>query len=148
MSFEPISEASVKSPKDMHPRRGRGFSRKEIQEANLSVGEARRFGLIVDLRRKSFYEDNVEVLKAYVEEMKQLLSAKPAKPAPSETKESEIAELSSMKSVTKAHAKLLVDAGISTIEDLAYCEIDTVARKTGIDEDQITKMVKESLKKV
>lgn len=129
----------------MHPRRGRGFSRKEIKEANLSVGEARRFGLIVDLRRKSFHEDNVEVLKAYVEEMKQLLSVKPA---PSETKSTEIAELSSMKSVTKAQAKLLADAGIPTIEDLAYCEIDTVARKTGIDEDQLTKMVKEALKKV
>jgi transcription termination factor NusA len=114
----------------------------------LSIGEARRFGLIVDLRRKTFYEDNVEVLKVYAEEMKQLLSVEAPKPAPSEEKESAITELSTMKSVTKAQAKLLTDAGISTIEDLAYCEIDTVARKTGLDEDQITKMVKEALKKV
>ena len=114
----------------------------------MSIGDARRFGLIVDLRRKTFYEDNVEVLKAYADEMRQLLSVESAKPTPSESKESEIIELSSMKSVTKAQAKLLVDADISTIEDLAYCEIDTVARKTGLDEDQITKMVKEALKKI
>ena len=148
MSYDPTSEATVKSPKDMHPRRGRGFSRMEIKEANLTIGEARRFGLIVDLRRKTYYEDNVEVLKVYAEEMKQLLSVEAAKPTPSEEKESVIAELSSMKSVTKTQAKLLAGAGISTIEDIAYCEIDTVAKKTGLDEDQITKMVKEALKKV
>lgn len=148
MSFDPTSEATVKSPKDMHPRKGRGFSRKEIQEANLSIGEARRFGLIVDLRRKTIHEDNVEVLKAYAEEMKQLLTVEAVKPAQSDKKESMIAELSTLKSVTKAQAKLLIDARISSVEDLAYCEIDTVARKTGLDEDQITKMVKEALKKV
>lgn len=132
----------------MHPRRGRGFSRREIKEANLSIGETRRFGLIIDLRRKSFYEDNVEVLKAYAEEMKQLLSVVAEKPTPSEAKESAIAELSVLKAVTKSQAELLVNAGIVTIEDLAYCEIEKVAKKTGIDEDKITKMVKGALKKV
>ena len=53
-----------------------------------------------------------------------------------------------MKSVTETQAKLLVDAGISTIEDLAYCEIDKVGKKTGIDDDKISKMIEESLNKV
>jgi transcription termination factor NusA len=148
MSFEISHEASVKSPKDKHPRKGRGFSRKEIQEASLNVNEARRYGLIVDLRRKTFHEENVEILKAYVDEMKQFASVKAKEPKPSEVKESAIAELASLKAVTQSHAKLLVKAGISTIQDLAYCEIDTVARITGLDENQITKMVKEALNKV
>lgn len=148
MSFKTIVDASVKSPKDMHPRRGRGFSKKELQESGLSITEARNLGLIIDLRRKSFYQDNVEVLKSYAEEMKQLLSMEAEKPTPSETKQAAVDDLSALKSVTVSNAKLLVDAGIATIEDLAYCEIDKVSKKTGIDEDQITKMIKEALKKV
>ena len=148
MSFKTIVDPSVKSPKDMHPRRGRGFSKKELQESGLSIGEARNLGLIIDLRRKSFYQDNVEVLKSYAEEMKQLLSMEAEKPTPSETKQAAVDDLSALKSVTVSNAKLLVDAGIATIEDLAYCEIDKVSKKTGIDEDQITKMIKEALKKV
>ena len=132
----------------MHPRRGRGFSKKELQESGLSIAEARNLGLIIDLRRKSFYQDNVEVLKSYAEEMKQLLSMEAEKPTPSETKQAAVDDLSALKSVTVSNAKLLVDAGIATIEDLAYCEIDKVSKKTGIDEDQITKMIKEALKKV
>jgi transcription termination factor NusA len=148
MSFESIVEALVKSPKDKHPRRGRGFSRKELQEANLKIDEARRLGLIVDLRRKTFHEDNVEVLKAYAEDMQKFLSVEAKKPSSSEIKESAVIELSSLKSVTESEARLLVDAGISTVEDLAYCEIDKVAKKTGMDDDTITKMIKEALKKV
>jgi transcription termination factor NusA len=148
MSFKSVVEASVKSPKDKHPRRGRGFSRKELQEANLRIDEARRLGLIVDLRRKTFYDDNVEVLKAYAEDMRKLLSLEAKKPTPTETKESAVIELSSLKSVTESEARLLVKAGISTIEDLAYCEIDKVTKKTGLDDNTITKMIKEALKKI
>ena len=132
----------------MHPRRGRGFSKKELQESGFSISEARNLGLIIDLRRKSFYQDNVEVLKAYAEEMKQILSMEAEKPTPSEAKQTAVEDLSVLKSVTATNAKLLVDAGIVTIEDLAYCEIDKVSKKTGINEDQITKMIKEALKNV
>jgi hypothetical protein len=53
-----------------------------------------------------------------------------------------------LKSVSESQANLLVDAGISTMEDFAYCDIDKVAKKTGIDDNQILKMVDEALKKV
>jgi hypothetical protein len=148
MSFKNTVEAAVKSSRDTRLRRGRGFSRKEIEKANLSISEARRLGLIVDLRRKTFYEDNVEVLKAFADEMYQLLSVETKKPTSPKTKESSITELSVLKAVKESQAKLLVDAGISTMEDLAYCDIDRVAKKTGIDDDQILKMVDEALKKV
>ena len=39
-------------------------------------------------------------------------------------------------------------AGIKTFEDLAYCDITKVVKKTGIDEERITAMVKAALKKV
>ena len=44
-------------------RRGRGFSSGELREAGLSVDQARRLGLYVDLRRKTVHVENVKVLK-------------------------------------------------------------------------------------
>jgi hypothetical protein len=58
------------------------------------------------------------------------------------------AELASLRAVKAAEAPLLVDAGIKSMSDLAYCDIPKVAKKTGIDEDRITAMVKAALKKV
>jgi len=51
-------------------REGKGFSREELKEAELTPGEARRLGIPVDTRRKTNYEDNVETLKEYLKEAK------------------------------------------------------------------------------
>ena len=60
-------------PKILKPkgqRNGRGFSRGEIGKAGLNAAEATSLGLPVDLRRKTAHEENVEVVKAYVEKAK------------------------------------------------------------------------------
>ena len=49
---------------------GRGFSREDIREADLNVGEARHLGVPVDVRRSTSYQENVESLKEWVEEAK------------------------------------------------------------------------------
>jgi hypothetical protein len=55
-------------PKVLDPsqrqRRGRGFSREEIKKAGLTPQQALKHGLIVDYKRKTGHEENVEALKA------------------------------------------------------------------------------------
>ena len=154
MSFDIIAEPAVRTPKDGQPRRGRGFSRDEVKQAGLTIGDARKMGLMVDLRRGTVYPENVEGLKQYMKDLEKLIASlaeeegvSPKAPA-KVSKSDAVAELSSLRAVKVEEAELLVSAGITSITDLAYCEIEKVSKKTGIDEDRITSMVKAALKKV
>ncbi|TXT57673.1 MAG: hypothetical protein BAJATHORv1_10376 [Candidatus Thorarchaeota archaeon] len=148
MSFELFAESVVKSPGDKRPRRGRGFSIEEVKKADLTIDEARRMGLIVDIRRKSSYDENVEILKQYVKDIEEFMDVYEGETTTEPSISAKIIkELSSIKAVNKEDAELLAKAGISSIEDLAYCEIPKVANKTGIDEERVTEMVKAALKK-
>jgi hypothetical protein len=153
MSFDIITEPVVKSPKDARPRRGRGFSLTETKEAGLDVKEAREMGLIIDNRRRTTHPENIEILKQYIKDFEKLAievlqepKKKPAKPKVSSEKA--IAELSSLRAVKKAEAESLFAAGVKSLSDLAYCDIAKTAKKTGIDEERVTLMVKAALKKV
>jgi len=53
-------------------RDGKGFSAEELAAVELSMGEAKKLGIPVDPRRKSGYEENVEALKEFLEETKDL----------------------------------------------------------------------------
>jgi hypothetical protein len=151
MSFEIIAEPSVKSPKSSRPRRGRGFSREETYQAGLTIKDARKMGLLVDLRRKSVYSENVEALKQYMKDLEEIIAALEKEEGvvvPVSGASDAIAELSSLRAIKSSEAPLLVDAGIKSMSDLAYCDISKVAKKTGIEEDRVTAMVKAALKKV
>jgi large subunit ribosomal protein L13e len=149
MSFDIIAEPTVKSPRDDRPKRGRGFSSEETSQAGLTIDEARRMGLIVDLRRKTVHPENVDALKQYMKDLEKLVAslAEEAKPAKAKAA-APVDDLASLRAVKKAEVPLLVKAGIKTFEDLAYCDITKVAKKTGIEEDRITAMVKAALRKV
>ncbi|MBD3406656.1 MAG: hypothetical protein GF411_11125 [Candidatus Lokiarchaeota archaeon] len=146
MSFDLFAESVVRSPKDKRPRRGRGFSHEEISKADLTVDEARRMGLIVDLRRKTAYDENIEILKQYVKDIEEFVGVLEETTVTVDKKA--IKELTSIKALEEEEAILLIDAGIKSLEDLAYCEIPKVSNKTGIDEERITELVKAALKKV
>lgn len=154
MSFDIITEPVVKSPKSARPRRGRGFSYTETEEAGLDVMEAREMGLIIDNRRRTTHPENVEILKQFMKDFEKLavevLSEPKKKPSakPKVSSEKVIAELSSLRAVKKPEAESLFTAGITSLSDLAYCDIPKTAKKTGIDEERITLMVKAALKKV
>lgn len=149
MSFDIIAEPTVKSPKSSRPRRGRGFSREETSQAGLTIEDARKMGLIVDLRRKSIYPENVEALQQYMKDLEEIIAALSAEEGvAASSSEDAIEELASLRAVKVSEAPLLVEAGIKSFSDLAYCDIPKVAKKTGIDEERITAMVKAALKKV
>ncbi|MFW9833046.1 MAG: ribosomal protein L13e [Candidatus Thorarchaeota archaeon] len=149
MSFDIIAEPTVKSPRDGRPKRGRGFSSEETAQAGLTIKEARRMGLIVDLRRKTVHQENVDAIKQYIKDLEKLVKSLAEEEAPAKAKAAAPADdLGSLRAVKKDEVPLLVKAGIKTFEDLAYCDISKVANKTGIDEDRITAMVKAALKKV
>lgn len=154
MSFDIIAEPTVRNPENARPRRGRGFSKEETLQAGLTLEDARRMGLMVDLRRRTAYPENIKGLKQYMKDLEELIAKLAeeeviAAKAPIAVSSSDaIAELSSLRSVKPEEAELLASAGITSISDLAYCEIDKISKKTGIDEDRIMAMVKAALKKV
>ena len=53
-------------------REGKGFSIEELTEVELTLGKAKSMGIPVDTRRTTGYEENVEILKEFLEEAKDL----------------------------------------------------------------------------
>lgn len=70
-------------PKILKPNRkqrsGKGFSTEELKKAGLNPTEAARIGLPIDTRRKTAHDENVEVIKAYVEKKKAETKLEPKK---------------------------------------------------------------------
>ncbi|RLG01317.1 MAG: 50S ribosomal protein L13e [Thaumarchaeota archaeon] len=51
-------------------RVGRGFSRKELEEVGLSVKDARKLGIYVDVRRSSLRDENVKILREFLKKIR------------------------------------------------------------------------------
>jgi large subunit ribosomal protein L13e len=70
-------------PKILKPNRkqrsGKGFSPEELKKAGLNPTEAAKLGLPTDLRRKTAHDENIEVVKAYVEKKKAEAKLEPKK---------------------------------------------------------------------
>lgn len=56
--------------KDGKQRLGRGFSREELKKAGISVSDALKLGVPVDLRRRTVHEENVATVKEFLERKK------------------------------------------------------------------------------
>ena len=78
-----------KGGKDMHHIRavitkrngkqtfGKGFSPTELEKAGLDKQQAHKMGIHLDIKRKSFHDENVATLKAHAEKTKAEAAAKP-----------------------------------------------------------------------
>ena len=51
-------------------REGKGFSLAELEKVELSAGQAKSMGIPVDTRRGTSHEENVEALKEFLEDSK------------------------------------------------------------------------------
>jgi ribosomal protein L13E len=63
---------------DGKQRFGRGFSREELRRAGSSLKEATKLGLLVDDKRKTVHDENVEAAKSFLQERRP--ASKPKKP--------------------------------------------------------------------
>ncbi|HZW85073.1 MAG TPA: ribosomal protein L13e [Nitrososphaerales archaeon] len=71
---------------DMVSRQGRGFSGGEVMSAGLEFQRASDWGLLVDRRRRSVLQDNVDALKTWASSAKPV----PSKPRPIEKVEKQL----------------------------------------------------------
>jgi len=138
-------------------RRGRGFSRGELEAAGLSVKETLWMGLPVDTLRQSVREDNIESLRMIMEQIENApepveetprpaKEAKPtaekpkkgkAKPAPKK----EGVPLEEIAGVGPKTAERLHEAGYSSAEDIAKADVDALAEIKGISKKSAAELI-------
>jgi predicted flap endonuclease-1-like 5' DNA nuclease len=94
-------------------KNGKGFSKAELEDGEISINEAMKYGIPIDARRSTKHEENVNTLKTYVEKMKSEARA-PAKEEQVKT----AMPIEKIEGIGPTYAKKLIDAGIKTTEDL------------------------------
>ncbi len=148
MAFRP----EIHAPQTGDKRWGRGFSFQELKEAGISLSEARWMAIPIDGRRKTHHAENVKTLQEYLARIKKLgkvtktVKDKPKpkpkseKPAIKKTKlvETDLTEISG---ISKKLAETLVNAGITSIHDLATVSPRRLARKTDLKRNRSEKLV-------
>ena len=117
-------------------RKGKGFSREELREVDLSFSGALRRGIPIDTRRSTKHEENVKKLKAY----SKALRPKP----PLSEKEAEIVEPAEVKGVGSRTAEKLKEAGIENANQLAASSPRTVVEALGSSERRATRLVEDA----
>jgi ribosomal protein L13E len=64
-SHPPLAIVEVRHDGRMMQRQARGYSRGEVVQANLEIGQARRWGVLVDDRRRSVLQGNIASLRTW-----------------------------------------------------------------------------------
>ncbi|MBS7287600.1 MAG: ribosomal protein L13e, partial [Candidatus Freyarchaeota archaeon] len=155
----------VRIPKEASKvREGRGFSLGELKEANITLQDAKKIGLRVDVRRRSVHKENVESLKSF---MKELQKAKKkaekvakkvekkkeevaeerrdkVKEAPGEMVPKEGAPLTTLKGLGPKTAEKLKEVGIESVEELAEEDAELLSEATGISVQKLSSWINEA----
>lgn len=134
-------------------RRGRGFSRKELNASGLNIDDALWIGLPVDMMRKSLHDENVEALVSIMsqlegpEEEATTPKKKPiAKKAPkSKAKPEEISiPLEKIPGIGPKTAERLKEAGYNYISDICKADIEALTKVKGISKKSATDLVEKA----
>ena len=133
----------VKKPKKyLKPRKGRGFSLKEIKAAAIPLDDAKKLPITIDPRRKSLHNENVQILSALYRKTISLRSEEKIKLELSE-KEA-FKELKQLKGIKGKEAKLLIEAGIKSLTSLIEEEPNSLADDTNIKVEKIEKWIEQA----
>ncbi len=141
----------IHSPQTGQKRSGRGFTTKELRDANITLADARWMAIPIDNRRSTSYPENVAMLKEYVKRISQLgkgakakrttkaapTKEKPVKAVPVEV-ETDLTELSG---ITKKLEETLVSAGVTSISALASVPARRLTRITGLKRERVDKII-------
>ncbi len=88
-------------------RNGRGFSIKEIREAGLTLHKARMLNLPIDKRRGTLHASNVQLLRRHCI----------------------VIPLTEIKGIGNKIALELKEVGVTSVQDLIYCDVDDLSIK-------------------
>lgn len=117
-SAAPFAVVRVRHGSDFMVRQAKGYSPAELEQADLGVGLARRWGLSVDDRRRSALEGNVSALKKWSSQAR------------------------------KKTVEARVEGEIRTIEKVVKKEVHRAEREVHKAEEEIEKAGKEVVEKV
>jgi len=112
-------------------RKGKGFSREELREVGLSLGEALKQKIPIDTRRSTKHEENVEMLKTALEPI-------------ASVKEVRILELTEVEGIGLKTAKKLKEAGIENVNALATSSPQRVAEVLGSSETRAARFIEDA----
>jgi len=130
-------------------RTGRGFSRGELRDVNLSVKEALRLGIPVDIRRSTRHGENIDILKSFLKGRLQAEEVSEHKEAISEIKVKKqikskveaIQNLMQVPGIGEKRAHQLKDAGIDSIEKLVKADPKEISEKLRVTEKSASKWI-------
>ncbi|TFG05787.1 MAG: DUF4332 domain-containing protein [Promethearchaeota archaeon] len=126
----------VSTPKKhLNDRKGRGFSLKEIKAAAIPLDDAKHLSIPIDFRRKSLHQANVQMLSAFYREI--VVTQKEERTSLDLSKKEAFKDLKQLRGIKGGEAKLLLEAGIKSLQNLTEEEPRTLAKDTGINEEKI-----------
>ena len=108
------------------------YRRNELKEVGLSLTEALKQGIPIDIRRSTKHKENVETLRRTIKELK---------PEPPKKKKIEIIKITKVKGIGPKTAEQLKKARIKSANELAASSPETIAKAIGSSEERASRFI-------
>ena len=112
-------------------RVGKGFSGDELKAVGLSVKQALKMGIPVDVRRSTMHEENVETLRSFLAET---------------MKSKETLDLRKVPRIGEKRAQQLKGIGIDSVEKLAKSSPKVLSEKLKVSERTASRWISSAKK--
>jgi ribosomal protein L13E len=121
-------------------RRGKGFSRGELKETGLSLKQALKMGIPIDVRRSTKQEENVKTLKTHLSLTHPKVKKRKAKARATAPKV--ILDLTKVKGIGPKLSEKLIKAGVKSVNRLAASNPERIAKAIGVSEERASTLIK------